>query len=357
IHSDLARRIARAIGAALTLSEQDRINATPTENLEAYDFYVLGRDRWMSRRGSANREAIAFYESAISEDPEFALAHAALAQAHVTLAVHVFEGVDLHQEYALAKAAVRRAMELDPDLPEAHAALGLITSGYDWDWDGAEGHFLRAIELNPGDAETRAWYSSLLLALGRPDEANAQAKVAVELDPISYNAVRAFLASATEEDERQVQQTLNRILQARPENPYIRMLIGTFLWQQGRYDEAVDEFMPLLAEEYGFHEPDSLRALLHLAGIPEGQARAGNIIRYMEEQAPGIRTISPFLFLNYGLFEEALAGAEYLVRRRDYGATALGADVWAPLYSDPRYLALLDEVGLPHPQIRGLDGG
>jgi serine/threonine-protein kinase len=349
IQSDVAVQVSDRIGVTLTPGESQRIETRPTDNLTAYDLYFLGRSRWMKREGGAYREAVQFFESAIEQDPGFALAHAGLAQTHMLIPIHLNEPVDTHRVYAEAKAAAYQALTLDPDLPQAHAALGLIAYVYDWDWEAAERHFLKAIELDPGDSETRAWYSELLMILHRGEEANVQAKTAVDLDPLSYSAVRSFLNAASEEDEDQAEQALNRFIQARPDNLHIRGYSFNSLFQQGRVEEATEESV-LFLSAFGVTDADSVRVLFQLPQNAEARPRGVRILEYLEEQAPGFRDISPVFFVEGGAYDEALDRAEVAVRSRSYGAVALGAGFWEPLYSDSRYLSLLDEVGLPHPE-------
>jgi len=148
IHSDLARRIAGAIGAALTPEEQSRIEKDPTTNLDAYDLYLLGRNRWSTRSPETIREAIEYFEAAIEVDRTFALAFSGVADGYMQLAFYDpgTEPLDVYEE---GKAAAIRAFELDPSLGEAHASLGYISLYYDLDWAASERYLSSSIELAP----------------------------------------------------------------------------------------------------------------------------------------------------------------------------------------------------------------
>lgn len=348
IQIDIAQQVAQAVGVTLTPAESLRVESRPTAILTAYDLYQLGRGRWMKREGAAYGEAIDFFEAAITEDPSFALAHAGLAQTYMLIPIHGDEPVDLHEEYAKAKEAVGQAMILDPDLAEAHSALGFISYAYDWDWAAAEQHLLRAVELDPGDAETHAWYSDLLQILHRDEEARAQARYALDLDPLSWNATRAFMRTAGEEDTDEAAAVITRFLQTNPDHLSAHGYLFALYFSQGRMAEAGEELILTLAS-FGFHEPDSVRVLFQNAPEALDPDRTLAILKYMEQEAPRTRVLLPFFFLQLGQFGEALEGAKVWVDSRSYAALQIADRAWEPVYTDPRYLALLDEVGLPHP--------
>jgi TolB-like protein/Tfp pilus assembly protein PilF len=184
IQSDIAQQVAGAIGAVLTPEEQARIELAPTDDLEAYDLYLLGRHRWTTRSSETIREAIGYFEKAIERDPAFALAYTGLADAYMVLPFYDL-GTDPLDTYEPAKNAASRAIELDPWSGEAHASLGFIAHLYEWDWAGAEQHFSAAVDLAPGYASGHQWRSNLLGSLGRHDQAVAEAEVALSFDPIS----------------------------------------------------------------------------------------------------------------------------------------------------------------------------
>ena len=132
-------------------------------------------------------KSIDLFQQAVAKAPEYALAHAGLAEAHTRQAF--LRGSGRAEPLQKARAAVERALELDPDLPEAHAALGLVRFNFEWDWAGAEAEFRRAIELNPGSRVGQEEYGWFLTALGRLDEGLAHSQEAARLDPLSVGPV------------------------------------------------------------------------------------------------------------------------------------------------------------------------
>src|SRR5213075_83585 len=183
VESEVAKAIADTLKAKLTGAEEQLIAARPTSDLTAYELYLKGRVLWGKRGGDNIRQAIAFYEQAITRDPNYAPAYAALAEAYVILPIYT--DASAREAYAKAKAAALKALQLDDKLAEAHNALAMVLFLY-LDIAGSIPEFQRAIALNPNYATAHHWYGfNPLATLGRFDEAIAESKRAVELDPLS----------------------------------------------------------------------------------------------------------------------------------------------------------------------------
>jgi adenylate cyclase len=169
--------------------------AAPTDSVEAYTLYLQARHQWKRRGAEPVRRSIALLEEALELDPEFARAWAGLAAAWVVLPGYVGEAVE--EYHARATDAARRALAQDANLAEAHAVLAQIKS-HEGDWSAADAAFFFAISLDPNDATARHWYSLLLAAAGRLEEALEQAASAYDLDPaspiINYNLAQHLLA-------------------------------------------------------------------------------------------------------------------------------------------------------------------
>jgi len=168
----------------------------PTQNVQAYEFYLQGRDVW-KRRGEDNlRKAIDLYQRAIGLDPGFARAHAALASAYVVLPGYTKEEGDEAQLIPMAEAAARQALSIDPKIGEAHAVLAQMNAQRG-DLLDAESGFFFAISLEPNEATPHHWYSLLLAEVGRLELALEQSRRAHELDPssavIAFNLANMYL--------------------------------------------------------------------------------------------------------------------------------------------------------------------
>jgi TolB-like protein len=184
VESEIAQSIAQTLQARLSGSEKTAIAKWPTANTEAYEFYLKGRFFWNKRTGADLRTAIGYFNQALGKDPGYALAYAGLADSYGLL--HIYGAASPADSFPQAKAAAKKALELDDTLAEGHTSLALVLMDYDFDLDQSVTEFERAIHLNPNYATAHHWVANgVLSALGQFDRAIAEGKRAVELDPLS----------------------------------------------------------------------------------------------------------------------------------------------------------------------------
>jgi TolB-like protein/Tfp pilus assembly protein PilF len=189
VQSEITKKIADALQAELSTDEQLRIDARPTDNLQAYELYLRGRYLWQ-RRGDENiRHAITLFEQATELDPQFAQAWSSLAATHFTLPVYSDTPRSAH--YPLAASAANKALAQDDTLAEAYATLGGLAD-MDGKWAEAETLFSLAIANEPMDSTAHLWYGEHLFKLGRLDDALEEALIAYQLDPL-HPGTNAFL--------------------------------------------------------------------------------------------------------------------------------------------------------------------
>jgi TolB-like protein/Flp pilus assembly protein TadD len=182
IQSEVAAAIAGALKAELTAGEKARVDAVPTQSIEAWESYQLGKQRMARRSSETLAEAEQFFRKAIELDPQFALAHVGLAD---VLRMQIgYSGAARAAALTRAEKSVAEALRLQPDLSEAWASAGGIAEDLRA-FDDAEKKYRRAIEINPNNAAARHWYSNLLGTIGRLDESLEQIERAVALDPMS----------------------------------------------------------------------------------------------------------------------------------------------------------------------------
>ena len=181
---EIAEELTHALRLRLSRDERKRLGKRHTVNAAAYQLYLRGRYFLNIRTGDALKSARALLERATAEDPQYALAHAGLADCCALIAVNLraASGTALIEQ---ARAAALRALELDDSLAEAHASLAFVKFRFDWDWPAAEAGFTRALELNPGHAPSRQWHAMFLASRSRFDDALAEMRRALELDPLS----------------------------------------------------------------------------------------------------------------------------------------------------------------------------
>jgi serine/threonine protein kinase/Tfp pilus assembly protein PilF len=191
IQTDVANRIAGALQARLSPSERERLGVNGTNNLQAYNAYLKAQFLWNKITKEDLRSAIAFYNEAIRNDGAYARAYAGLAIAYSLTAFFSFDFIPREEAVANARGAVLKALDLDPNLAEAHSALAYILRTFDWNFAGAEEEFRKSIALDPNYSIARDFYSLLLAGLSRFDEAVKQSDRAAELDPLSIEILNS----------------------------------------------------------------------------------------------------------------------------------------------------------------------
>jgi TolB-like protein/Flp pilus assembly protein TadD len=182
MQEEIVGDVLKPLGVTLSGEEQKTVNKRYTENVEAYKFYLHGRFYWNKRKASEIQKAIGFFNQAIALDPTYALAYVGLADCYAIQ--EQYAGLPGKETYPKAVAAATRALELDNTLAEAHTTLAFASYAM-WNWDKAEQEFKTAFSLNPNYPTAYHWYSIMLHALGRHEEATREIKRAQELDPLS----------------------------------------------------------------------------------------------------------------------------------------------------------------------------
>ncbi|HEV7768951.1 MAG TPA: protein kinase [Thermoanaerobaculia bacterium] len=241
LQEEMSSEIADKLRPKLTGAEKKKLRRKTTENSEAYQLYLKGRYHWNKRTEESLRRGVQFFREAIESDPSFAMAYAGMADCFITMATNI--PLPPHDTMPKAKAAAMRAIEIDDGLAEAWASLGAVRWWFDWDWEGAEEAYRRAIELNPNYANAHDGYAMLLSARGRFDEAVEQISKAADLDPLSLIiAVHAgwpfYFARDFESAIRRFRKALELDENFIPAHGWLGMALG----QQHRYPEAIDVF-------------------------------------------------------------------------------------------------------------------
>jgi TolB-like protein/Tfp pilus assembly protein PilF/class 3 adenylate cyclase len=348
IESEIAKSIVDTLKAKLTGSEEHAISARPTENTNAHQFYLKGRYFWNKRTGPDLQTATDYFKQAIEQDSNYALAYAGLADSYVLLSYY---GVGtLQQSIPPAKAAAQKALELDPTLAEPHSTLGLILySGFDFSQSKKE--FERAIALDPNDATAHQWFGNgPLIVTGEFDQAIAEGKRAIELDPLSL-VINTDLAVGYTMARRYPEaiEQFNKILAVDPRFYYARWAFGLALQCNGQLPEAIAQYKK--ATELT-DDP------FVLAWLAQGYAKAGRrdealkLLAQMEELATK-RYVGAWSFaivhLALGEKGKAIDELDRAFRERsDPFITFIKVSpLFDPLRGDPRFQALLAKAFSP----------
>src|SRR5438309_5292758 len=345
VESEVAKAIADTLKAKLTGAEEQLIAARPTSDLTAYELYLKGRVLWGKRGGDKIRQAIAFYEQAIVRDPNYAPAYAGLAEAYVILPIYT--EASAREAYAKAKAAALKALQLDDKLAEAHNALAMVLFLY-LDIAGSIPEFQRAIALNPNYATAHHWYGfNPLATLGRFDEAIAESKRAVELDPLSpviNSDLGSNLMVARRYDEAIAQ--LRKTLEIDPTFSLAHGALGEALQFKGDLPGAIAEYTK--AQELG--ADPRIRVLMAAAKAQSGDKDAAvRMLAELEEasrnrEIPGAQRA--VLYTSLGNRTEASRCLEQRVADHDSQDVAWIKvyPKWDPLRGNPRFEALVQKV-------------
>jgi serine/threonine-protein kinase len=235
IQDDIARTIASRLKTQL--EPKTALVKPPTTDLQAYDLYLRGRHFW-EQRGPGLVKALQCFEGALARDPNYALAHAGVADVYNLLAF--YGAMPPREAIPKARAAANRALEIDPDLAEAHTALGFTVQVYDWDAIASEKLFRRAIALKPTYVTARIWLASSLVAQRRSREAVECDEEAIRVEPLSLFA-HVHLAWMLALDDRldESEKRIQHALEIGPNFLMAHWLAGQFSIAQGRFDEGI----------------------------------------------------------------------------------------------------------------------
>jgi serine/threonine protein kinase/Flp pilus assembly protein TadD len=182
IQEEISLTIVDHLKLKLMKGEREKILKRPTEDHEAYNCYLKGRYFWYRRYEKGMQRGLQYFQQAIEIDPDYAMPHVGIADTFGLFGLFGF--LPPRQAFSRAKAAAKKALEIDPELAEAYASLGWIAVWYDWDWPAAESHFLKAIQMKPEYALAHHWRGVYLSSMGQFDESIREMQKACELEPL-----------------------------------------------------------------------------------------------------------------------------------------------------------------------------
>ncbi len=351
--TDLVRTEAE-MAEAITRHLSVRLLNTPaspksTPNPEAHVAYLKGLYFWNKRSEAGLRRAIELFREAIETDPGYAKAHAGLATSYARLATSS-DALAGREARALAEAGARRALELDPDLPEGHAALSVVLCQFDWNWNACERELAKTVALDPNYASGRQWLGEHLVQRGLFEDGQRELRAARVLDPVSPT-IHTSLGIAYMYGKRydDALACFTQALEIDPRFLLAHRVKGLTLMRLGRSEEGLASLQRARSID-----PGGARAM---ADTGYALARAGRTseARALLAELRGIarqRRVSPYdlAVLHVGLGDKALA-LEHLEKGYADGATGVRwlrvEPIFDPLRGEPRFAELLRRIGLP----------
>jgi tetratricopeptide (TPR) repeat protein len=348
VQDALADRVVDALGLSLNIEERRALTKRYTENPEADELYQNGRYCFRKLITPEVRKSIQFFQQSIDLDPTYALAYAGLAEAYHSLPIN--SDVPPKDAFPQSKAAAAKALEIDESLANVHASLSMIKAWYDWDWTGAELEAKRAIALNPNLPEAHRAYALLLSTLGRHQESIGEGARARELDPrspIMRTLESLFLYFDGRNDE--AREKLTKTLELEPDFWIALLTLARVDVRQGKYTDAIAELTK--ARRTSGNNTQTISMIGYtwaLAGHrAEAQAALDELTTLSKQ-----RYVPPYTFAmvynGLGEDDEALLWLERAYDTRDVLlAPFIKADPsWGRLRANPRFATILKRMNL-----------
>jgi serine/threonine-protein kinase len=349
IRSDISRKVADALKVQLGVKETQLLAKKPSENSEAYEIYLLGRFELNKFTEEGFTKSVQHFQQAIALDPKFALAYASLADAYNTIGYWGY--LPPKEAFPEAKRAAEKALSIDPDLAEAHGALGYVEFQYEWKFKEAEMEFKEAIRLNPNSVSARLRFFEYLFDFQRAQEAHEQLERARELDPLSIQITYYYAAvSWYERDFDRAIEQLQKTISMDPNNALAYQLLSAVFYQKKMPAQAFTAHEKFNSLEGIFSDAEmaEMRKAYETAGL-SAYFRKENELR-QKRLAEGKYQSPLNIAMNYafaGDDSEALDWLERAIDEHTPWLPELKIDpMWDAVRSQPRFVALLKKIGL-----------
>ena len=350
VQSEVAREVAEALALELLPGERARLTSVPEVDPEAHQAYLKGSYHWKKATPVDLDTAERYFELALEKDPLYAPAYEGLSW--VWAARQQMGVVSPVEAGPKAKAAALKAIELDDRSAEAHEALALVRTWIDWDWQGAEPEWRRALQLNPNAANAHAYYAHFLTIMGRIDEALQHSVCSLELDPFNalfhglYAGVLYFQGRHDEAID-----SAHRALSLQPDQPIAHSIIWYAAFLNAQYEAAVESAKAYMDATYLDHAPgEALDAGWKTGGHTEAMRCAAAALEARFETLYAIPADIAAFHVQAGQHDRAIEWLETAFQQRDPTMAYIGMPVFDPLRADPRFQDLLRRLNLPLPE-------
>lgn len=351
IQQEIVQAIARDVLSEKTEQNQNRASNRPTSNPEAYDLYLKGRYYWNKRSNQDLLRSVELFRAAIDKDPTFAKAYVGLANAYALAKLQPL-GIGDEERVALAQGAAKKALEIDDNIGEAYAVIGINKVYHDWDLAGAESYYLRALELNPNDATSHHWYAELLSMEGRFDESYRQYEFALLLDPLSLPIRTDMgLAHYYAHDHDTAIEILNKAKELDPEYGRTYRFLAFAYREKEMFNESAGcvEKLSALQFQQGERSREFYDLMMrYAAGLRNASAEAGAKGFWQAElrSGPPGAIYRAVAYSKLGETDKAFEFLETAFKEHQTGMVWLKVTPeFDNIRSDPRYQDLLRRVG------------
>jgi TolB-like protein/DNA-binding winged helix-turn-helix (wHTH) protein len=347
LESDVAQAIAGKVEATVTGEERARLVRTRHISPEVYESYLKGQFTLRNSNNSSDLEtAVSYFDEAISKDPEFAGAYLGLADAYEALGM-VFVGASPSETRPKVIWAARKALELDPDLAEAHVQLASVYQK-EWRWSEAEAEYKRAFQLSPNDAAAHLGYANWMLAQGRTEEAMEWSKRARELDPLAVTGTNLgwilFLARRYDEAIEE----LNTILAVTPDDGMTLWFLGFSYIGEGKPEAAIPPLERAVSVTH--RSPGVVGVLARAYGHAGRRTEALRLIDELKQRRQkGYVPAAPFVqaYVGLGDYDNAFAWFERSYQEKSNILQWIKVEPFPDaMRNDPRFADLIRRVGL-----------
>ena len=348
VQDEISSEISGKLRLQLTRAEKKQLTKRHTQNVEAYQFYLKGRHHWNRWTEEGFYKAIEHFRQAVENDPTYAMAYAGLADCYVLLGWNSY--LPPKEAFPKGKAAAQVALQIDPDLAEAHTPLAALLWLDDWEWDKAQTEFKRSLELSPTYPTANHWFAEYAMTMGRHEEAMVRIKKSQDLDPLSLIisvAVGWALYYARRYDEAIEQ--LRRTVDLDPNYPVTYWILGLSLRKKGCYELAITEGEKGVKLSGG--SPLMRAALAHTLGTAGRTEEALQILNDLTKLATQ-KYVAPYFFagIHIGLGEKqrAIECLHQCYEEHSHWLIYLPLDPsMDDLRDSPGFQDLLRRVGLP----------
>jgi serine/threonine-protein kinase len=319
-----------------------------TRSVDAYELYLLGRYHLNRLTDDGFQRALEYFEAAVEKDPDYAAAHAGIAEAH--LALSGFNAVRPEEGFPKARAAAERALQLDDSLALAHMVLASTSFLHDWNWKAAEGEYQRALQLNANASDARMNYGLFLASVGRHEDALRETQRALDLDPLSPVKIcgvgdALYLARRFAEAETRYRDALR----VDPNLGYTHWALGRTLTDQGRYADAEEVLRRAIT--LSGDSPDETAELARSFALAGRKDEAAALLESLR-QTRDRRYVAPVTLASlYAALDDpdrAFAWLDRAIEERDFLlVTARVEPMFDKLRADDRFAVLLRRMALP----------